>query len=134
MLDLAAFAAVLVTALYLIVLGAAALHRPDPTKRFLEGFAGSPSVHFLELGLRLVAGAAMLTSAPRMQFSALFAGFGWVLVGTTLVLAIVPWRLHRRFAAWSVPQATRHMPLLGAGAAAAGLFLLVALVVPRVAG
>lgn len=134
MLDVAALLAVLVVAIYLIVLGVGALLRPNPTRRFLERFAASARVHFLELGLRLIAGAALLTSAPRMRFSALFTIFGWVLVGTTLVLAVVPWRIHHRFAAWSVPQATRHMSLLGAGSAAAGLFLLVALVLGHAAG
>lgn len=131
MLDIAAFGTVLAAAIYLILLGFGALLRPTPTKRFLEGFASSARVHFLELGLRLIAGAALLTSAPRMQFSALFTVFGWVLIGTTLVLAILPWRLHHRFATWSVPQATRYMPLFGAGSTAAGLALLVALVLPR---
>lgn len=130
-LDTAAFVAVLVAATYLIALGLGAFLRPNPTKQFLEGFASSARVHFLELGLRLIAGAALLTSAPRMQFSALFTVLGWVLIGTTLVLAILPWRLHHRFATWSVPQATRYMPLFGAASTAAGLALLVALVLPR---
>ena len=56
-LTIAAFVVVLLAALYLIVFGVGALLRPTPTKQFLAGFAGSAKVHFLELGLRLVAGA-----------------------------------------------------------------------------
>jgi len=73
-------------------------------------------------------------SAPRLAFSEALTIFGWVLIGSSLALALVPWRLHHRFAAYSVPQATRHMPLVGVVSIAGGLVLLGALLLPRAAG
>lgn len=134
MIASAAFIVVLLSAAYLAALGVAAMVRPDRTREFLSAFASSAGVHFTELAFRLLAGGALVLTAPRMQFSQAFAVFGWVLVGTTLLLALVPWRVHRRFADWSVPQTTRFMPLFGAGSLAGGLLLLGALLLRPAAG
>lgn len=120
-------AVVVTAALYLLALGSAALIRPERTKRFLGGFATTPRIHFTELALRVVIGAALVSSAPRTAFGPAIALFGWTLVVTSLALATVPWRLHRRFAAWAVPQATQHMPLIGIASILGGGALLAAL-------
>jgi hypothetical protein len=125
---------VLAATVYLLALGGGALVRPERTKRFLGGLAGSARIHFTELALRVIIGGALVLSAPRLAFGPALAIFGWVLIGSSLALALVPWRLHHRFAAWSVPQATQHMPLIGVASIAGGLFLLGALLLPRLAG
>jgi hypothetical protein len=122
----AALAIVLVAAGYLIVLGGSALLRPALATRFLGGFATTQFLHFLELALRTVTGAAFVVSAPRLAFGNAVAVFGWVLVGTSVVLALVPWRLHQRFAAWSVPQALPYLPLIGVASLAGGLGIIAA--------
>ena len=134
MRSVAGSAVVVAAAVYLLALGGGALLRPEATKRFLGGFATTPRIHFTELALRGLTGAALVSSAPRMAFGPAIALFGWVLAVTSLALALVPWRLHRRFAVWSVPRATRHMPLIGITALAGGAVLLAALFLPRTAG
>lgn len=125
---------VLAAGTYLLALGIGALVRPELAKRFLGGHATTPYLHFTELALRVLAGTALVLSAPRMALSPAFLGFGWVLIGTSLVLALVPWRLHQRFAAWSVPQATQHMPLIGIGSVVGGLGVIAALFLQPAAG
>lgn len=120
--------------LYLIVLGVAAAVRPALAKRFLEAHASSARVHFLELTLRLLIGVALVVASSRMRGADLALVFGWVLIVTTLALALVPWRAHHRFAEWSVPLATQRMWLIAVGAIAGGAVVLAALVLgPRVA-
>lgn len=118
---------VLLAGLYLVGLGAAALVSPQRARSFLSGFAQSAFVHYLELSVRLVVGAALVFYAPQMKSASLFAAFGWIVVLTTLGLFVVPWKWHRRFAAWSVPQATRNMSIFALGSLAAGIFVLVSL-------
>jgi len=84
-----------------------------------------------ELALRVLTGGALVLSAPRLAFSHALTIFGWVLIGSSLALAVVPWRLHHRLAAWSVPQNTRHMPPIGIASIAGGLFLLGMVLLPR---
>lgn len=120
-------------ALYLLALGAGAMVRPAIAKRFLGGFARTPRAHFVELAVRVVVGAALVRRAPDMAFSTGIALVGWTLIATSLALALVPWRVHQRFAAWSVPRATQHMNLIGIGSLVGGLVLAAALVLPSAA-
>ena len=105
---------VVLTAFYLLILGGTSLFMPDRASRFLLGFAGSRSAHYLELALRLLAGAGLVLYAPRMLFSAAFQLFGWVLVVTTAGLLLAPWQWNRRFAQRAVPRVTRFMRAIGA--------------------
>jgi hypothetical protein len=125
---------VLAAAIYLLVLGGGALVRPEIAKRFLGGFATTLRLHLTELSLRVLAGAALVVSAPRMAVESGMLVFGWILISTSLALAIVPWRVHQRFAAWAVPQATRQMPLIGVASVAGGLGLIAALILRPAAG
>ena len=114
MLVVVAKAALVAAALFFLVLGSLALFRPNVAKRFLSDFATSASKHYVELSLRLLVGGAMLATAPHSAQPMGLTVFGWLLIGTTLVMALVPWRTHRRFAETSVPQALRFLPMIGA--------------------
>lgn len=127
MVDWLASRFVLAAGIYLVVLGALSAVRPEGARRFLGRFASSAQAHFLELFVRLVVGSALILSAPQMRFSRLFTVFGWVVVGTTVVLVAVPWKWHRRFARWSVPIATQNMTLFAIGPLAGGVLVLLAL-------
>ncbi len=122
-----AFALVLLAGLYLIGLAGLAFVSPERAKLFLSRMASSALAHYVELLVRLVVGAAFVVYAPQMKLASIFLVFGWVLIGTTMGLLALPWRVHHRFASWSVPQATRHMPLLGLGSLAGGVLILVAM-------
>ena len=113
MLVAVAKAVLFVAALFFLVLGLLALVRPNVAKRFLLGFATSASKHYVELFLRLLVGGAMIATAPHSAQPMGLTVFGWLLIGTTLVMAIVPWRTHGRFAETSVPQALRFLPMIG---------------------
>lgn len=133
MISAGALVIVLTAALYLLALGGSALVRPAFARRFLGGFATTRRLHFTELALRILVGAALVITAPRMAVGTAALGFGWLLVGTSVGLALIPWRLHQRFAAWSVPQAIEYLPLIGVASLAGGIGLIVALVLPRAA-
>lgn len=130
---LAGLTIVLAAAVYLLLLGGSAFLRPTLAARFLGQFATTPRLHFFELALRIVTGAAFVSCAPRLAYGNAVAALGWVLVGTSAVLALVPWRLHRRFAAWSVPQALQYLPIIGLASIAGGLGLCAAVVLPHLA-
>lgn len=130
MIALLSLAMVVLVAFYLLGLGAASLVAPTQARRFLLGHASTPSLHWLEMGLRLLAGAAFVLRAPAMRFPEVFAGLGWVLLVTSAVLVLLPWSWHRRIAERSVPQALRFLPLLGVSALLLGGGLLWAALAP----
>lgn len=114
--------------LYLIGLGLMALLNPDRAAAFFNGFARSASVHYVELALRFVAGGAFLVAAPRLLFSDAFVVVGWTLLVTTIALAVIPWRWHRRFAERGVPYAVRNLPVVAIASCLMGTAVLVSLV------
>lgn len=126
MIQWLAMGGVLAAGAYLAGLGVMLLARPASAARFLMGHATSRPLHFLELALRIGAGLAFVHHAPAMAGPGLFSVVGWVLVGTSAVLVLVPWRWHRRQAERSVPVALRFTPLLGFSSLLMGGGVLVA--------
>jgi uncharacterized protein YjeT (DUF2065 family) len=114
-------AVVLLAALYLLGFGVLAVAVPARASQYLHGFASSLRLHVLELIARLAVGVAFVGYASHMQFGSVFYTVGVILVVTTLGLAVLPWRWHRRFAQVSVPAAVHHLPLLGIVSIAAGI-------------
>lgn len=126
---MATFAGVLVAAagVYCVALGALSIARPEHAARFLLGFVGSPLKHYAELALRLMGGWAFVTHAPRMALPEIFSGFGWVLLVTTALLLVTPWRWHRAIAQRSVPMVIPHIRLLGVASFLIGACMLLAM-------
>lgn len=100
------------------------MFKPMLAKKFLSFFASSRRAHFLEMGIRILAGAGLMHFADTMRFAGFFHLFGGLLVGTSVMLMLIPWRIHHRFAKWAVPFAMEHPKLLVAGAAFQGFFIL----------
>lgn len=122
---------VAVVTIYFLVLGAIALVRPANARAFLLGFADSAIKHYAELIARMLVGGALLLVARESVHSEALSAFGWLLVGTTALMALVPWRVHDRFARSAVPAALRFLPLIGIGSVIAGTLLLWALIAGR---
>lgn len=122
-----ALVVIFLSGVYLVGLASLAFARPNLARRFLAGFASTRLLHFIEVAIRLLIGAAFVYYAPKMALSVLFSVFGWILIVTSAVLLFVPWTLHRRFSEWSVPMATNRMFLLGFGSYIAGLLILFSL-------
>jgi len=119
-------AVVVASGVWLVALAGWIAIAPDRAARFLDSFAGSVRAHVMEQILRLIAGAAMVVYAPETRFQDAFRVFGWIIVVTSVVLLVLPWRWHRRFARWAVPIAIRHIRLLGLGALLLGAAILAA--------
>jgi hypothetical protein len=113
MMTFCAGVGVTIAALYLLGFGVTAIALPSQASGYLERFATSARVHWLELTARLAAGIAFVGYASNMRFPGAFHLFGPVLVITTLGLAALPWRWHQRFAQTAVPAARPY--LLGLG-------------------
>lgn len=128
MIDGVASAVIVAAGLYLAVLGIACFVRPDSAANFLLGFANSAFVHYVELALRALVGAALVHSAAALSYPLVFIVFGWVLIVTSLVMFVVPWRWHQQFAQRAVPQALRYISLLGVSSITLGVALVAAVV------
>jgi hypothetical protein len=118
--------AVAVFGLFLAGLGLMSWLSPAQVRRLLSGFAATAGRHWLELAVRAAVGMALVIAAPGLPASGLLRLFGGVLLATTLVMAMLPWRWHQRFSAQRVPRALSFLGLIGGVSLAAGLGLLAA--------
>ena len=128
MLEVLALTLVVLTGLYFCALALAALLAPAKASRFLLGFASSPRVHYIELSIRLLVGAALVIYAPSMSASGAFSLFGWVLLITTACLFLLPWRWHHWFAQQAVPRAIPYIKVIGICSLALGGFIMAAVI------
>lgn len=107
------FTVVLLFAIFLAALGVVSLLAPAKAKNFLLGFAASAFTHYVEMGLRLLVGGSIILQAPYVQYPAAFTVVGWMVICTTAVLILLPWKWHRRFAETAVPRAINYLPVIG---------------------
>jgi len=117
------FAVVLLFSLFLAALGGASFLAP--AKAFLLGFATSAFTHYLEMVLRLAVGGSILWQAPHLMYPGAFTIFGWMLVGTSAVLLLLPWKWHRHFAEKAVPPVLSYIALVGVVSLGLGVVLLI---------
>ena len=127
MIQTAANAIILLTSIYFILLGLAALFRPKLVGLFLLAFAKTPARHYAELSVRLIAGAAFIAVAPSAPYPQFFAIIGRILVGTTALMIFLPWKLHDMIARRSVPKALPYLPFIGLVSLAFGGFVFTSL-------
>ncbi|MBW3566983.1 MAG: hypothetical protein KY410_03325 [Proteobacteria bacterium] len=109
------------------LLGVAA---PEHLRRFLRGFASSARAHYLEMLVRVIAGAAFITYSPEMTPQDIFRLFGWIIVLTSAALLLVPWQWHRRFADIVIPVVVRHLPLYALVSLALAAFIVYGMMAP----
>ena len=117
-------AIILLVAFFFLALGAAALARPAVARAFLLGFANTALKHYAELLARVLVGGSLLLVARDSAYSTALSAFGWLLIGTTAVMSVVPWHVHDRFARSAVPKALRFLPLIGITSLIIGALLL----------
>lgn len=129
LLVLSATGLVTLLGLFLVAFGVAACTRPAAARAFLAGFAGSAFTHYAELAVRLAFGWALILASPNLSGSTWLAGAGWVLLVTSALMLLVPWKLHRSFARLAVPRAAFVLRGMGVASVCAGAFLLWALAV-----
>lgn len=113
MIETAALFIVVFVGLFQVGLAAVCFIAPKRAVDFLGAFASSRKAHLIEMALRLVAGGAFLINAPAMRFPSAFLLFGWVLIASSVVLLILPWRLHQRFAEQYAAPVIRKAWLMG---------------------
>lgn len=128
LVDTAAFLVTFAFGVFLLTLAASLVFWTERGKAFWLGFASSAFTHFLEISLRIIVGATLVVYSPNMLFPTVFLVFGWMLIGTSAVLALIPWRWHKRFADRSLPPVLKFPKLMAIFSAAIGLFLLFCLI------
>jgi hypothetical protein len=115
---------VVVFGLSLIVFSGAAFAKRASAERFVSAFATSAKAHYVEQGVRLLVGAALVVRSSSMWQPRMFWLVGWAIVISSAVLLCVPWQWHHRLGERVLPLVVGHLRLYAAGAFVLGALLL----------
>ena len=110
--------------IYLLGLCAMSITNRHAVDRYLKSFASSAKLHVWEQCIRIVVGSALVSLSDSMRHGVFFRWFGWILIGTSGVLLLLPWKQHQRFAHRVVPLALRYRFVYMGGAAILGVWIL----------
>lgn len=113
--------------IFLICLSIICVFFPSKAEKFLSAFASSAKTHFLEMGFRLIVGVGLIFFAAEMRFPTFFSLFGWVMIFTTVILMLMPWRIHQKFSQMSVPPIILHLKLFAFASFLFGVFIFFSL-------
>jgi hypothetical protein len=133
MIEIVATIAVLFSGLFLICLSLVTFLFPKRAAVFLNSFAITRKAHFTEMIIRLGAGIALAITAQDMALAEIHYLLGLILVFTSVVLMLVPWQYHRKFAKLVVLPLTKRVWVFGILALPLGLEIIVALMVGKYA-
>ncbi|GAA0857744.1 hypothetical protein [Aliiglaciecola litoralis] len=114
-------------AVALIGLAVNAILFPNKTILFLSKFASTARLHIVEMIVRLVVGIAFVIAAPEMLFHSLFYLFGLVLIITSVLLLMMPWRWHHQFAVVVLAPLLRRVWVFAVLSLPLGIFIFIAL-------
>ena len=116
----AALVIVLLFAFWLAGVGVLALARPVTAKAAIGKLASSHRVNLVEQAARILVGAGLVVRAKASLTPEFFAGFGWIMIASSALLAVLPLRWHAAFA----QRMARDLPVWtvrGAGIVALGM-------------
>ena len=91
---------VLLTGVWLIGVSLMMLATPRRALRALSAMGGSNTVHFGELGLRLIIGIAFILAAAMPKVPMAVTAIGWFLAASAVVLMILPRRWHGAYSTY----------------------------------
>ncbi|MGB4974411.1 MAG: hypothetical protein WBO32_17225 [Cyclobacteriaceae bacterium] len=97
MLQLAKYTVILF-GLFLIAAGFLMLFAPSKARVIVSKAGSTNFINYAEITLRMIPGAGMVLVAAHSKFPEVLRIAGWFIIATSLVLYLVPRRLHHSYA------------------------------------
>ncbi|MGH7028052.1 hypothetical protein [Brevundimonas sp.] len=85
---------------WLVGLGLFMITAPGRELAALARMGGDNIIHFGEMGLRALAGTALVVAAPLSKFPQIISPVGWFLILSAIIIAALPRRWHAAYSLW----------------------------------
>lgn len=73
---------------------------PRKALTVLAAMGGTPGIHFGEMAVRALVGAALIVAGPASRLDDILPLIGWFLLVSAAVLAVLPRRWHATYSQW----------------------------------
>lgn len=89
---------VILFGIFLFGAGLMMLLNPVKAREVLRRAGSTNLINYSEITLRMIPAAALVLYAELSKFPELFKGLGWFMIATSLILYVVPRRIHHGYA------------------------------------
>ena len=89
---------VILFGIFLIGVGVLMLLKPTKAREYLRKAGSTNLINYKEITIRLIPAAALVLYAEHSKFPDIFTYLGWFMIVTSLVLYVVPRKLHHNYA------------------------------------
>ncbi len=83
--------------LFLIVAGVVMLFAPSRARRTLQKAGSTNLINYTEITIRMIPAAGLILYAEFSKFPEFFSVLGWFMLITSLILYVVPRKLHHSY-------------------------------------
>lgn len=89
---------VILFGIFLIAVGLLMLFKPEKARAILKKAGSNNLINYAEITIRMIPAAGLVLYAEYSKFPEFFQYLGWFMVATSLVLYLVPRRIHHQYA------------------------------------
>lgn len=83
--------------IFIIFTGFLMLLKPEKARKILRKAASTNFINYTEITIRLIPATALILYSDLCKFPEAFKLFGWFMLATSLILYIVPRKLHHNY-------------------------------------
>ncbi|WP_296621056.1 hypothetical protein [Marivirga sp.] len=91
---------VILFGVFLISVGLLMLLSPANAREYLRKAGSTNLINYSEITIRIIPAAGLILYSELSKYPEIFRIFGWFMIGTSLVLYLVPRRIHHKYALW----------------------------------
>ena len=89
---------VIIFGIFLILVGFLMLFAPQKAREILRKAGSTNVINYTEITLRMIPAAALVLVADFSKFPVFFSVLGWFMLATSMVLYLVPRKMHHQYA------------------------------------
>ena len=83
--------------IFIIIIGFVMLINPTKARNTLRKAGSTNFINYAEITLRLIPAIALILCSELSKFPLAFKIFGWIMLITSLILYVVPRKIHHKF-------------------------------------
>ena len=88
---------IILFAVFIIFIGFIMLFNPKKARATLRKAGSTNFINYAEITMRLIPAVALVLYAHSAKFPEAFQIFGWIMIITSLILYLVPRKIHQQF-------------------------------------
>lgn len=97
MITITAKFTIIIFGLFFILVGFLMLFNPNKTRSILRKAGSTNLINYGEITIRMIPATALIIYADQSKYIELFKFFGWFMIISSLVLFLLPKRIHHNF-------------------------------------